>query len=78
MGALQARRDSEMGEIFALFFADGYDERAYRALVTAALNGARADGAGSMVFFNDDETQADALALGFRCVGAYMCYKTAL
>ncbi len=78
MGALQARRDSEMGEIFALFFADGYDARAYRALVTAALNGAKADGSGSMVFFNDAETQADALALGFRCVGAYMCYKTAV
>ena len=77
-GILQARKDSEMGEIFALFFQDGYDDRAYRALVTAALNGAKADGAGAMVFFNDSETQADALALGFRCVGAYMCYKTAL
>ncbi len=77
-GALQARKDSEMGEIFALFFADGYDAGVYRALVTAAMNGAKADGAGSMVFFNDAETQADALDLGFRCVGAYMCYKTAL
>ena len=77
-GALQARRDSEMGEIFALFFADGCDERTYRALVTAALNGAKADGAGAMVFFNDAETQANALALGFRCVGEYMCYRLAL
>ena len=77
-GALQARKDSEMGEIFALFFRAAYDAGTYRALVTAALNGAKADGAGAMVFFNDSETQADALALGFRCVGEYMCYKTAL
>ena len=77
-GALQARKDSEMGEIFGLFFPAGYNAGAYRALVTAALNGAKADGAGSMVFFNDAETQADALALGFRCVGEYMCYKTLL
>ncbi len=78
MGALQARKDSEMGEIFGIFFPAGYDAGAYRALVTAALNGAKADGAGSMVFFNDSESQADALALGFRCVGEYMCYQTAL
>ena len=77
-GALQARKDSEMGEIFGLFFPGEYDAGAYRALVTVALNGAKADGAGSMVFFNDDETQADALALGFRCVGPYMCYRLAL
>ena len=77
-GALQARKDSEMGEIFALFFAAAYDAGTYRALVTAALNGAKADGAGAMVFFNEGETQADALALGFRCVGEYVCYKTSL
>ena len=77
-GALQARKDSEMGEIFGLFFPGEYDAGAYRALVTAALNGAKADGAGSMVFFNDAETQAGALALGFRCVGPYMCYRLAL
>ena len=77
-GALQARKDSEMGEIFGIFFPGGYDVSAYRALTTAALNGAKADGAGAMVFFNDSESQSDALALGFRCVGAYMCYQTAL
>lgn len=77
-GALQARRDSVMGEIFALFFAAAYDAVAYRALVTAALNGAKADGARAMVFFNDSEGQADALAMGFRCVGEYVCYQTTL
>ncbi len=78
MGALQARKDSEMGEIFGMFFPAAYDAEAYWALVTAALNGAKADGAGSMVFFNDRESQADALALGFRCVGEYMCYQGAV
>ncbi len=77
-GALQARKDSKMGEIFALFFASGYDAKAYRALVTAALNGAKADGSESMTFFNDSESQPDALAMGFRCVGEYVCYKTSL
>lgn len=77
-GALQARKDSEMGEIFGMFFPADYDAVAYRALVTAALNGAKADGSGAMVFFNDSESQADALAMGFRCVGEYMCYQTAL
>ena len=77
-GALQARRDSAMGEIFGLFFPSAYDAAAYRALVTAALNGAKADGAGAMVFFNESESQSDALALGFRCVGEYVCYHTTL
>ena len=77
-GALQARKDSKMGEIFALFFSSGYDAKAYRALVTAALNGAKADGSESMTFFNDSESQPDALAMGFRCVGEYVCYKTSL
>ena len=77
-GALQARKDSGMGEIFGLFFLGQYDAGAYRTLVTAALNGAKADGAGAIVFFNDSQTQADALALGFRCVGEYLCYRLAL
>lgn len=78
MGALQARKGSVMEEIFGLFFPADYDAEAYRALVMAALNGAKTDGAGAMVFFNDSESQEDALALGFRCVGEYMCYQTVL
>ena len=78
MGAIQARKDSEMGEIFGMFFPADYDVSAYRALVTSALNGAKADGAAAMTFFNDSESQADALALGFRCVGEYVCYQTTL
>ena len=78
MGALQARKDGEMGEIFGVFFPGDYDAAAYRALTTAALNGAKADGAKAMTFFNESESQEDALALGFRYVGEYVCYQTAL
>lgn len=73
-GALQARRDDDMGEIFGLFFPGDFDTVAFRALMTAALNGAKRDGAGSMVFFSDGKVHEAALALGFRCVGEYVCY----
>lgn len=71
--------DRSMDEIFGVDFADGvFDGGVYRELVTAALNDEKRRGVRHMVFFNDGESQSDALACGFRCVGEYVCYKMTL
>ena len=78
-GAIYSRlyEDVELSEIFGVDFPEGvYDGEVYRALLTAALNGEKSRGAKHMVFFNDAQAQADALACGFRCVGEYVCFKT--
>ncbi len=31
-----------------------------------------------MIFFNEGESQTDAIACGFRCVGKYLCFKKVL
>ncbi|MDE5588994.1 MAG: hypothetical protein K2J60_07605 [Acetatifactor sp.] len=68
-----------MPEIFGIDFPDGiYDSDVYRALLTAALNDCKRRGAKHMVFFNEDESQTDALACGFRCIGRYVCFKKTL
>ena len=71
--------DKKMEEIFGVDFPDGvYDGETYRALVTAALNDEKCRGVRHLVLFADDETQADTLRCGFRCVGQYVCYKLRL
>lgn len=47
-------------------------------LVTKALNEAKRNDVRYMVFFNEDEEQADALKLGFHCVSKYVCYRIEL
>ena len=71
--------DRHMDEIFGVDFPGGvYDGKTYRALVTAALNDEKRRGVRHLVFFADEETQADTLRCGFRCVGEYVCYKLRL
>lgn len=80
-GAIYFRvfEDKTMSEIFGADFSDGdYDSGVYRDLLTAALNDGKRRGVKHMVFFNVEESQSDALACGFRCVGQYVCYKTNL
>lgn len=79
VGAIYFSADESMSEIFGVDFPNGaYDSAAYRTLLTAALNDCKRTGKKHMVFFNDEESQSDALACGFRCVGEYICFKTKL
>ena len=80
-GAIYSRifEDKTMSEIFGIDFPNGvYDSEVYRDLLTAALNDDKRRSVEHMVFFNDEESQPDALACGFRCVGEYVCFKTQL
>lgn len=80
-GAIYSRifEDKTMSEIFGVDFHDGiYDSRVYKDLLTAVLNDDKRRGTKHMVFFCDDESQSDALACGFHCVGEYVCFQKKL
>lgn len=78
-GAIYYMEDALMPEIFGVDFPDGiYNGDVFRALLTAALNDCRRKGAKHMIFFNEEESQADAAACGFRCIGRYVCFKKVL
>lgn len=78
-GAIYFMDDKFMPEIFGVDFPnDIYDSAVYRALLAAALNDGKRSGARHMIFFNERESQADAVACGLRCIGAYVCYKIML
>ena len=78
-GAIYYMDDTLVPEIFGVDFPDDiYNKDAYRALLTAALNDCKRRGAKHMIFFNEGESQTDAVACGFRCVGGYMCFKKVL
>lgn len=71
--------DKVSSEIFGVDFPHGvYNGETFRDLLTVALNHEKRRGVGHMVFFNDAETQADALACGFHCVGEYVCFLVKL
>ena len=71
--------DKLLSEIFGIDFPGGvYDGEVFRTLLTAALNCDKRRGTRHMVFFNEDESQSDTLACGFRCVGRYVCFKKEL
>lgn len=77
-GAIYFTGDPILSEIFGVDFPGGYDAGVYRLLVTKALNEAKRNNVRCMVFFNEDEEQADALGLGFHCVSGYVCYRIEL
>lgn len=78
-GAIYYMDDTFVPEIFGVDFPDDiYNKDVYRALLTAALNDCKRRGAKHMIFFNEGESQTDAVACGFRCVGGYMCFKKVL
>lgn len=63
----------EPAEIFGVDYADGvYSPEIFCALTGAVLNACKARQTKHLVFFNNEESQADALALGFNCVGKYV------
>lgn len=78
-GAIYFMDDKSIPEIFGVDFQDNtYNSNVFRALLVAALNDSKRRGAKYMIFFNESESQSDALACGFRCIGEYVCYKIAL
>jgi hypothetical protein len=73
------RYSEEMDEIFGIDFDNGmYDREVCKALLYAALNEEKRDGAKSLIFFSEKETQADALSCGFHCIDEYMCFRSKL
>lgn len=62
-----------LAEIFGVDFAGGvYRPEVFRILTEAMLNACKIQGVRNLIFFNDQESQPDALALGFTCVGKYV------
>lgn len=73
-GAVLAQNNGTASEIFGLVLpGGGRDARAGRALLAAALEAASSAGARQMTFFCEPEVCGTAQALGFRCVGQYLC-----
>lgn len=67
------------GEIFSLGYRDDiFDRSAYKAMVTVILRDLQAAGYKHMIFFNEEESQAAALELGFSCVSGYVLYITSV
>lgn len=63
----------ELAEIFGVDFVDGiYHREVFCALTEAVLNACKTRQVKHLVFFNDQESQSDALACGFDCVGKYV------
>lgn len=64
-----------LAEVFGVDFAGNrFDEEAFRLLVVKALNERKRAGCPHIVFFNDDESQRQALECGFSCVGEYVAF----
>lgn len=64
--------EGELAEIFGVDFVDGiYRPEVFCALTKAVLNACKIRQVKHLVFFNDKESQPDALACGFGCVGKY-------
>lgn len=62
-----------MAEIFSVDFAGGvYRPDVFHILLKAVLNACKARQTEYLVFFNEQESQSDALAAGFHCVGRYV------
>ena len=75
--AIYVRDSGILMEIYGVDYLGGhYQKEAFSALVIKALNACKEAGKKHMVFFNDDETQADIRKLGFRCVGEYRMYAS--
>lgn len=78
-GAIYYMDNALMPEIFGVDFPGGiYNRDVYRTLLTTVLNDCKRRGARHMIFFNDGESQTDAVACGFRCIGEYVCFKKEL
>ena len=71
--------DKTLSEIFGMDFPGGvYSGEVFCALLFAALDCEKRRGTKHMIFFSEEESQADTLACGFRCVGGYRCFRKEL
>ena len=63
------------GEIYHLGYRDrSFDPEVYKALVAKILQDFKKAGYPYLIFFNEEESQATALELGFSCVSEYVLY----
>lgn len=63
------------GEIYHLGYRDrSFDPEVYKALVAKILQDFKKVGYPYLIFFNEEESQATALELGFSCVSEYVLY----
>lgn len=77
-GAVACMDEGVMLEIFGFQYRDGYDEAVHRALLTACLNSAKANGAKYLTYFSAPEEAAVMQSQGFRRVSDYRCYEKKL
>ena len=79
VGTVSLQGSGEYYEIFGIEFAGGgYREDIYRALLEAALNHCKRMGAKYLTYFCEEDTLEVVLAMGFQCVGKYLCYIKAI
>lgn len=75
--AIYVRDSGCLMEIYGVEDRSGHvPKETFHALVITALNHCKRSGKQHMVFFNEDETQKDVLALGFRCVSEYRMFAS--
>lgn len=77
-GAVACLDEGVMLEIFGSQYHNGYDGAVHRALMTACLNAAKAQGAQYLTYFSDRTEAAVMQSLGFRRVSDYRCYEKKL
>lgn len=78
-GAVYFYHSKPMPEIFGMDYPDDvFDSSIARSLLIRALNEAKQSGAEYMTWFTDERHQPVAQALGFFCVGKYLCFEKEL
>ena len=75
VGAIYFQSDSNLSEIFGIDFANGiFDSDIYRNMLKKAMNVCKELGSRHLCYFNNTESQAEALKAGFFSVGEYILY----
>lgn len=74
-GAIYNRDAKTLMHIYGVDYRNNvYNAEVFRILMAAALNECKRNGKKYMVFFGEAQDQADALALGYTCIGEYVLY----
>ena len=69
--------DKTMDEIFGIDFPNGiYNPKTYQDLLITVMNEEKRRNVKYLVFFNEEESQNEAIKCGFHCVGKYVCYTS--
>lgn len=74
-GAIYNRDSEILMHIYGVDYRnDVYNPEVFRILMAAALNECKRGGKKYMVYFAEDMDQAEALAMGYHCVGEYVLF----